>query len=240
MQAPLLSPAPAAALPTSRVRAFARTSADAWKAVLDVAADQGFVVYADKKNQLLSSGWRMLLTEEVEIHAYVPKEIEPARVWVDAVAMTPRRRGITEVRLRYMALDVSGRFLDGLERRLGVPGHPVPVNWEERLSQARALGGQPCLAPDAASGALTLPPRKLSGPDAYYPAIDRKKGRHAVIPVEVSLGEDGAVLSARARAGPGEERMAGMAEGAVHMWRFAPARRGLCGVPSVLDVTVEF
>ena len=253
---------PVQTMSSARARIYARTSREVWATALRVASDLHLSLDRDPEHQLLATWWQPFLpspgqglkilplgeyprAEKLQLHLFVSPFAEPARLYVDAIVMTGLYQGAKHVNLRYAAEDVSAWFFARLEDRLGERGRPIPTDWAARLLLGQELtAAAPCQPPSDSKGAWTepvQPPRPISRPQPYYASVDLEKGREAVINVEVSLGEDGAVHAVHTPPPSGAEGiMAEQAAKAAMLWRFEPARAARCAVPSIVTVPVRF
>ncbi len=77
---------------------------------------------------------------------------------------------------------------------------------------------------------------KQSQPD--YPAIARSARQEGTVPVEISINENGDVISARAISGP--VLLRGPAESAARRWKFKPSTRDGKPLPAVTTINFRF
>ncbi|HLA77778.1 MAG TPA: energy transducer TonB [Vicinamibacteria bacterium] len=184
--------------------------------------------------QSLEAGAR---AEEFQLNLFVSPFVEPARVYVDAVAQSRGARP----RTWYAFEPVAVWFFDRLAERMGEEGRPVPVTWASGDERSNAQEGHPeCTPSAAADGAkhgLDEPKRLVSRPPIFP---GRDLGRSGTVLLEALIGADGAVQHLRVLDAPAETRMAVAAASAVNLWRYQPARLQGCPVPTSMKVTVNF
>jgi hypothetical protein len=134
----------------------------------------------------------------VDVHIFIPRAVEPARVYVES-KVDGFFREVNGVKIgapvrTYSPEPIAQWFYERLEERIGSPGFPIPEGFEERAALAQSLPpGQrtSCLA-RLLSG--DLKPASSSPPAALHvERFDLRRGAPSSVTVDASVFEDGFV-----------------------------------------------
>ena len=105
------------------------------------------------------------------------------------------------------------------------PGAPVPAT---PAAQPVRIGGN------------IRAPRKLKDVHPVYPPAMRAAGREGTVPLEATIGADGAVHSVRVLSASIHPDFAVAAADAVRQWQFAPTLLNRVPVEVSMKVNIEF
>lgn len=181
-----------------------------------------------------------------QLHVFVPRILEPARLYIGSVGETGKGRRLIHYNLGH----IETWLYEQVEARLGVKGAAVPRNAARRDGlAARLLGERADNDCPAISEVLSLESDELSPPALIpstklvpaYPAKPFRPRETARVVLLATVNEDGWVSSVDPiqlpRSNP-EFYVA--AANAVTFWRYRPAMKDGCPVPVFLRVYVQF
>jgi len=239
-----------------RVRQYRAPSSAVWEALQGLVRSLGLrVEKVDPRGHLLVTSWQEVArqkanglerqafdgggrADEFQLHLFVSPFVEPARIYVDAVA---RSRDWTQVRMQYSFEPVARWFFARLEERLGEEGRAVPFNSTRSSDPDSSPGSKsPCESSSSSPGTRPIQePKALYKSQPLFPSKELARAGPVMVLVVARLGEDGAIQQVSVRGGP-PEQMAAAAAHAVTLWRYEPLRLGGCPAPMVMTVTVRF
>lgn len=249
-------------IPYERARMYDRPSREMWLEIVALLEELGidratidrpngvlitqktrFGGRKDKRPRAPDVG-RGLSPREFELHVYVPRFIEPARVYVDSVIHTYDR-------IFYLTGVPEEWLFRKLEERTGARGYAIPDSPAGRSALARQLLDDEDLHPCYLKGGET--PRHVSGPvsspqriqASYYkpvfPEGDRRAREESTLIMSAVIAEDGRVrevdlLNVKGRKG----EFYASAMSAVSLWRYKPAEMDGCPVDVYFTIRVDF
>jgi hypothetical protein len=247
-----------AMFPAAVGRMYAASTAQTWIDVLKLLKDTGF------KTEVKDDTGRFLVTQpepvdakrfgfaltdvvpnasagRVKLHVFVPKFIEPARVYVGStltadVATSGGRRQV----LVYSP-DVFGVWLHAkLSATLSLTAHQIPQSPARRATLAKKLLGasdDKCLT-RIENGPQTVPdkgnwmaPRKMHEVPVVYPRSGEVNRLERKLLVNAVIGEDGFAWPIGVTTGPPTDDFSMTVLGSIPLWRFAPLMIEGCPAP---------
>ena len=245
-----------AAYPTSVGRMYAVSTERAWTDVLQLLKDAGF------KMELKDDNGRFLVTQPVpvdkkrfgfalpdalanatrgliKLHVFVPKFIEPARVYVGST-LTAEVAGQRGTMLVYSLEAFGDWMLARLSAKMGVPAYRIPQQPARRAALAKSLlrsTDDKCLTRiekgegPAATAANSMPARKLHEVQVVYPRSGIVNEDESRLTLSVVIGEDGFPWPIGVATGSPTDDFAVTALGSMSLWRFTPLVIEGCPAP---------
>ena len=248
-----------AMFPAAAARMFAASTSQTWLDVLKLLDDEGF------KTELKDDNGRFLVTRpvsveakrfgfavtdvvpnatvgRVKLHIFVPRFIEPARVYVGSTltADVSQPSGTPAQMLVYSPDAVGMWLLSKLSAKLSLVAHQIPQHPARRAALAKKLlgggedkcldriesGGQPI-----PSSANSMAPRKLHEVPVVYPRSGAVNNRERTLIVNTVIGEDGFPWPIGVANGSPSDDFAITALGSLSLWRFTPLVIESCPAP---------
>jgi hypothetical protein len=257
--------------PTSVARMYAASTTQAWTDVLKVLADNGI------KSEIQDDDGRFLITRPIQVdakrfgftltdvlanasngrvklHVFVPRFIEPARVYVGSTLTVEVSAEYSRARAQMLLynLDAFGDwFLAKVSKQLALPAYRIPQQPAQRAKLARSLirgGNEECLrrieSGDQrahANGDNWVAPRKVHNVPAIYPRSGVTANIERDLRVDTVIGEDGFLWPIGVTGGAPADDFAITALGTIPLWRFTPLVVEGCPAPTpTLTVSLAF
>ena len=244
------------AYPTSVGRMYAVSTERAWIDVVQLLKDAGF------KMELKDDNGRFLVTQQVlvdkkrfgfalpdvlanatrglvKLHVFVPKFIEPARVYVGST-LTAEVGGQRGVMLVYSVEAFGNWLLANLSKKLAVPAYRIPQQPARRAALAKSLlraADDKCLTriengeERVATETNRVAPRKLHEVPVVYPRSGVVYNQESKLTLNVVIGEDGFPWPTGVATGSATDDFAMTALGSIPLWRFTPLVIEGCPAP---------
>ena len=260
-----------ATFPRSVGRMYAASTSQAWADVVKVLDDAGI------KTELKDDDGRFLVTRPIQVdakrfgfaltdvvgnatngrvklHVFVPKFIEPARVYVGSTltAEVSAQDSSTRAQMLVYGVDAFGDWLLArISKQLALPAYRIPQQPAARAKLARTLlrgGDQTCLSRleggdqrGAATDVNWMAPRKLHDVPAIYPRTSANTNQERALVVNAVIGEDGFPWPIGVATGSPGDDFATTSLGSIALWRFTPMMVDGCPTPTpVMRVSVNF
>jgi TonB family protein len=249
--------------PYERARMYDRSSEEMWLEILRLLRELGISrdkidpengVLVTDKHGFGSRKDRRPLTPELKkgvraqqftLHVYVPRFVEPARVYVDSVVHTRDR-------IFYQTGLPEEWLFRKLEEQIAEKGYAIPETLAGRARLARRLLGEegedPCHregdeAPIFAIGPRFTQPERVDA--SYYkplfPESDRQAGEEATLIMMAVITGDGTVRDVKLLNAAGETgEFYSSAMAAATLWRYRPVFFDGCPIDSYFSLRVDY
>lgn len=241
---------------------FRATNADLWRHVKALIRDLEMKTESLKDDrQLIVTRWTSysetrfperqrlgladgLSPRALQVHAFVPAHLEPARLAIGVILEVRRDAGSTA--WLYRQPQLGAWFVSQLSARLGSQPQGLADTTEGRAAQSREL--MPPGVTDRCSTTPAAPaivggvnaPQRLSEFRPIYPG-DAGGQRDAKVLVFGVITEHGTFVPGnRPAATAADPAFMSAARAAVGLWRYLPAMRGGCPILTGASVTVTF